>query len=153
MAAICLRLVFLSKLRSLCCVAGGHHRCEVREQLVCVPANVFCLVISPLVSGFILKNDFFRMRPMPKQRSHSHQHRQSRHGQGYRSHGAIMSGMFGMFVQFLKFVSAHTSSLSHYFDDHSLVSLAIELRIENALPWAEIKQSGSNRYDYFVMDQ
>src|SRR3954447_20269311 len=71
MVAICLRLVFLSKLRSLCCVAGGHHRCEVREQLVCVPANVFCLVISPLVSGFILQNDFFRMRPMPKQRSHS----------------------------------------------------------------------------------
>jgi hypothetical protein len=43
--------------------------------------------------------------------------------------------------------------LAHDFDDHPLVALTIELRIENALPGAEVELSGRDWNDYFMMDE
>src|SRR6267378_4432491 len=45
------------------------------------------------------------------------------------------------------------SLLSHNFHDHSLVPLPIELRVENALPDAEIQFAGGDRHNHLMMDQ
>src|SRR6267142_338388 len=45
------------------------------------------------------------------------------------------------------------SLLSHHFHDHSLVPLPIELRVENALPRAEIQFACGDRHNHLMMDQ
>src|SRR5215472_5944103 len=47
-----------------------------------------------------------------------------------------------------------TSSLSsHDLDDHPLVALAVEFRIEDSLPRAEIELADGNRHNHFMMNQ
>src|SRR5207302_6170824 len=51
------------------------------------------------------------------------------------------------------FSSSDIPSFSHNFHNHALVSLPVELRVENPLPRAQIELAPGNGYDDFMMDQ
>src|SRR3954451_16749765 len=48
---------------------------------------------------------------------------------------------------------ASRRSFAHYFDDHSLLSLSVELGVENPLPGAEIEPPRCDGHDHFMVNQ
>jgi len=65
-------------------------------------ADIFRLVVGPLIGGLRLPQQFFGVRAMPEQRHNGDQHCQNRHRHRNWRKRRIMLGMFGMFLQFVQ---------------------------------------------------
>jgi hypothetical protein len=92
-----LLLVFFFDRVRLWRILHRKHAHLINKQLVCVPPDVLCLVISPLVGSLGLRQQLFRVSSMPHQRTGGYKYGQHRHRDRNRSHTRIVCAVLRAF--------------------------------------------------------